>query len=179
MPTRRGGIFYIREVNPKFVTEPQSTDTIIGEKATVTWEVNFKPVRIEIYRRIEAMQSPTFSIFSIQDTDCQKVEDNIIQHTETWGDYSEYFVRAFYADAPTAFVDSEIIRVTVEQEPDTLLGDVTGDGMVNMLDVMALYNGVSGKTTLTDAQTTAGDMDANGALNMLDVIALYNKVSGK
>ena len=48
-----------------------------------------------------------------------------------------------------------------------------------MLDVMALYNAVSGKTTLSDAQKVAGDMDANGVLNMLDAVALYNRVSGK
>ncbi|MBR5134025.1 MAG: carbohydrate-binding domain-containing protein [Clostridia bacterium] len=80
-------------------------------------------------------------------------------------------------DGQTDFIDYSYVEIAFEST--VLLGDVTGDGAVNMLDVLALYNGASGKATLTDTQRDAADMNGDGSINMMDVLALYNTVSGK
>ena len=82
-------------------------------------------------------------------------------------------------DGKTDFIDCSYVEISFSATPVVLLGDVDGNGQINMMDVMMLYNGVSGRVTLTDSQKAAGDMDESTIVNMFDVVALYNKVSGK
>ncbi len=58
------------------------------------------------------------------------------------------------------------------------LGDINGDGQINMRDAFALYKAASGSEVLTDAQKTAADMNGDGAYNMRDAFALYKIASG-
>ena len=68
----------------------------------------------------------------------------------------------------------------VHLKPTFITGDVTGEGIINMLDVMTIYRAVSGTSTeLTDVQKAVADYDGNGTLNMLDVMAFYATVSGR
>lgn len=61
-----------------------------------------------------------------------------------------------------------------------LIGDVTGDGKVNMGDVSRLFAHVRGKNTLTDAGALArGDVTGDGKLNMGDVSRLFAHARGK
>jgi hypothetical protein len=58
-----------------------------------------------------------------------------------------------------------------EFEGSTVLsGDVNGDGLINVLDVVVLVNIVLGYGEIIDA----GDMNGDGILNVLDVVALVN-----
>jgi hypothetical protein len=53
-----------------------------------------------------------------------------------------------------------------------LLGDVNGDGVLNVLDVVALVNIIidNGDYVL------AGDMNQDGNLDVLDIVALVNLI---
>ena len=53
---------------------------------------------------------------------------------------------------------------------DGLLGDVNGDGVLNVLDVVTLVNIILGG----DAYILAGDMNQDGALDVLDIVTLVN-----
>ena len=58
-----------------------------------------------------------------------------------------------------------------EFEGSTMIpGDVTGDGQLNILDVVALVNIVLGNADSIDA----GDLNADGNVNIMDVVALVN-----
>jgi len=55
-------------------------------------------------------------------------------------------------------------------------GDCNSDGVVNILDVVALAGAVLGNIELTQSQSEAADMDGNGLLNILDIIAIVNLI---
>ena len=51
-----------------------------------------------------------------------------------------------------------------------LLGDVNGDGLLNVLDVVTLVNIILNN----DDYILAGDMNQDGALDVLDIVTLVN-----
>ena len=51
-------------------------------------------------------------------------------------------------------------------------GDISGDGLINVLDVVVLVNIVLGGSEPIDA----GDLNGDGMLNVLDVVALVNMI---
>jgi hypothetical protein len=53
-------------------------------------------------------------------------------------------------------------------------GDINGDGINNVLDVVSLVNCVLGD----DCEVCAGDMNQDGVLNVLDVVLLVNSILG-
>jgi len=59
---------------------------------------------------------------------------------------------------------------------EAVLGDVTGDGELNLLDLLQLVNIVLGTLEPTAQQVWAADMDGNGVVNILDAIALVNAI---
>ena len=61
-----------------------------------------------------------------------------------------------------------------EFEGSSLTGDLNGDGMLNILDVVVLVNIVLGNGEPVDA----GDLNSDGMLNVLDVVILVNIILG-
>lgn len=59
------------------------------------------------------------------------------------------------------------------------IGDITGDGTNNMMDVAALYRHVAGTAKLSDDTLAYADVDGNGDINIMDVASMYTAVSGK
>lgn len=57
-------------------------------------------------------------------------------------------------------------------------GDVNGDGSINVLDAILLYNSVAGSESLTEEQAADGDVNGDGTANVLDAIIIYQYVSG-
>ena len=53
-------------------------------------------------------------------------------------------------------------------------GDINGDGINNVLDVVSLVNCVLGD----GCDICAGDMNQDGILNVLDVVLLVNSILG-
>ena len=60
-----------------------------------------------------------------------------------------------------------------------VLGDVTGDGYVNLGDIAKLYNNYKGKTSLTGDFLEAGKVTNNANVTLGDVAKLYNFYMGK
>ncbi len=54
-----------------------------------------------------------------------------------------------------------------------LLGDIDGNGTVNMRDVMTIFAAVSKGRALTEEQQLLADYDGNGTVNIRDVMALF------
>ena len=59
---------------------------------------------------------------------------------------------------------------------EAVIGDVTEDGELNLLDLVQLVNIVLGTLEPTAQQVWAADMDGNGVINILDAIALVNVI---
>ena len=59
-------------------------------------------------------------------------------------------------------------------DQEIILGDMTGDGILNVLDVVILVNMALGNTE-TDL---VGDMNGDGGINVLDIVQLVNAILG-
>ena len=57
---------------------------------------------------------------------------------------------------------------------DLVVGDVSGDGELNVLDVISLINIVLSDKDPTETQIFVADVDGNGTVNVLDAISLVN-----
>ena len=58
------------------------------------------------------------------------------------------------------------------------LGDVNGDGVVNVVDIVTIVNHIVGQTMLSPEQQACADMDQNGVINVLDLVALVQQILG-
>jgi len=56
---------------------------------------------------------------------------------------------------------------------DTILGDINGDGTLNILDIVSLVNLV-----LAGDYVDAADLNQDDALNILDIVSLVNLILG-
>ena len=59
-------------------------------------------------------------------------------------------------------------------------GDVSGDGFVNVLDVVQTILGIVDETTDTweGDKFSAADMNSDGSINVLDVVIMVNQIIG-
>lgn len=86
-----------------------------------------------------------------------------------------------YAD-PTVTLDLTVVndaKVTLEEAAAVLMGDVTGDGKVNVTDASRLYMHVKRKITLSEDALKAADITGDGKINVTDASRLYVSVKKK
>ena len=77
----------------------------------------------------------------------------------------------YQQNKPNPFVLDESLIVRSFFESEFILGDMNGDGNLNVLDVVELINQI-----LSGENTTEGDINGDGGNNILDVVALVNLV---
>ena len=74
----------------------------------------------------------------------------------------------------TTWNDDQIYATIMELLPeDILAGDTNGDGILNVLDVVAMVNLV-----LSGGYDEIADMNGDGTLNVLDVVLLVGIILG-
>ena len=56
--------------------------------------------------------------------------------------------------------------------------DVTGDGGVNVLDIVTMINYILGNISLTEEQIQAGDYNGDGGINVVDVVRCVSDAMG-
>ena len=61
---------------------------------------------------------------------------------------------------------------------EKIRGDVTGDYVLDVLDVIAVVNIILGSIVPTEYELWAADMDENGVVNVLDALAVVNLIIG-
>ena len=76
-------------------------------------------------------------------------------------------------DIPVSTSRANSFEMTVTVVSTGLFGDVNGDGFVNITDVTALIEVISGR----NPETVVCDLDANGIVNISDVTVLLNYLS--
>ena len=59
---------------------------------------------------------------------------------------------------------------------NNLLGDVNGDGEINILDVVSILGFIIGSDSPSDSEFLAGDYNEDGDLNILDVVAIVSLI---
>ena len=88
---------------------------------------------------------------------------------------------AYYFDYDGTILDGDTgeYATTVEIAPTSagLLGDVNGDGLVNVMDVTAVINHILGMTP-DNFNMQAADVNSDGNINVMDVTGIINKILG-
>lgn len=88
------------------------------------------------------------------------------------GGVYEYLVKAIYTDGSESLW-SNIEHVTLSGISDVLIGDVNGDGQVNIADVTAIIDYILGRPSSTFNPDIA-DVNSDGEINIGDVTALID-----
>ena len=89
------------------------------------------------------------------------------------GGIYEYMVKAIYTDG-TESVWSNIQQVTLVGGGELpLIGDVNGDGEVNIGDISAIIDYILGTAT-ESFNTEAADVNLDGEINIADVAAIVD-----
>ena len=74
------------------------------------------------------------------------------------------------------------INIKNTQEEKTyivvILGDTSGDGVINALDLLQVQKSILGTYTLTDAFKLAGDTSLDGIINALDLLQVQKHILG-
>ncbi len=60
-----------------------------------------------------------------------------------------------------------------------VLGDISGDGIINILDMLAAQDDILGKEKLEGCYRTAADITGDNAVNILDMLAIQDDILGK
>ena len=63
--------------------------------------------------------------------------------------------------------------------PEVTIGDINGDGNINLVDLMQCLNHVGGKEFLEGDALKAADINEDGTVNLVDLMRLLNYVGGK
>ena len=61
--------------------------------------------------------------------------------------------------------------------PERKLGDVTGDGNINLQDVLEIQKHLAGILVLSEEQITAGDVNFSGKLELSDVLEIQKYIA--
>jgi hypothetical protein len=80
---------------------------------------------------------------------------------------------------PNYYVGDENIYFTQTyfDESSVILGDINGDGTINILDVVLIVQHIlSGGANLTGDALEAADFNDDGTINVLDVVATVNLI---
>lgn len=84
------------------------------------------------------------------------------------------------SDGETEYdIQCTVVNGSVTIEKATLLGDVNGDGKVNVNDAIVMYRVFAGMGgSLSDEQLAVADYNGDGNVNINDAIAIYKTVAG-
>ncbi|MDE7094135.1 MAG: dockerin type I repeat-containing protein, partial [Oscillospiraceae bacterium] len=92
------------------------------------------------------------------------------------------YIGAFHEEQMTAYLErlenSNVMTLEDEIEIPAVKGDATGDGEVDILDVIVANKAILGQKTLTSEQTQALDIDNNGIVDTTDSLAIMQYITG-
>ena len=100
-------------------------------------------------------------------------EESFFQLYNPAGDNHALFITSEYTGEP-----GEEIEFTLANTVPFMEGDITGDSMVNIQDIIVQINIILHQIDPTEYQMLAADLDGNGIIDILDVILLVNLILG-
>ena len=91
-------------------------------------------------------------------------------------------IASYQNNIPNPFIlDNTLIYRAYFYEEDNnqwTIGDVTQDGIVNIVDVVLIVNCVLNTQTLNDTQLEIADINMDGIVNIVDIVALVSIIIG-
>ena len=98
-----------------------------------------------------------------------------INRTEAIAVYQENIPNPFILD------ETLIYRAYFYDEEDNnegTIGDVTGEGLVNVVDVVLIVNYIMNTQSLNETQLESADINTDGIINIVDIVALVSIIIG-
>ena len=87
--------------------------------------------------------------------------------------YAKYTLYVHYPN--NTYWGSANAYYVIESEPSQCMaGDVSGDGVINVVDVISSVNHIIGNSTLEGDSFCAADLNGDGIVNVTDIISLIN-----
>lgn len=153
-----------------FVTGSFSTFTVVNRE------------NIELYGNILSFGEENLPItLQVQD-----LENNVTTEKIVYGD--SYSISNIQPGTYKISISKKnhvmrIYDITLEQDMELdmqifLIGDVTGDGKLNVKDKRAVFKHLQGDSMLTDYMFLVGDVNGDGVINVKDKRLLYKHISG-
>ena len=97
--------------------------------------------------------------------------------TRTWA------IASYQNNIPNPFIldDTLIYRAYFYEEDDNqgAVGDVTQDGVINVVDVVLIVNYILNIQPLNDTQIEIADIVNDGTINIVDIVALVSIIIGE
>ena len=90
---------------------------------------------------------------------------------------SEYFAKyTFYVHYPnnTYWGNANSYYYVDTDSNQCSAGDVSGDGLINVLDVISTVNHIIGSSNLEGSEFCAADINSDGVINVTDIVSLIN-----
>ncbi|MDC1050721.1 C25 family cysteine peptidase [Candidatus Marinimicrobia bacterium] len=88
--------------------------------------------------------------------------------------------RGFGANFPSnsnTLVDNLAILFKIE-EASCVLMDINLDGIINVVDIVAVVNHILGSTVLNESQLCSADTNSDSIINVVDIVAIVNNILG-
>ena len=91
-----------------------------------------------------------------------------------------YLIASYQNNIPNPFIldDSLIFRAYFYENLD-IVGDVTGDGSLNVVDIVLIVNFILETQDLNDEQIETADANMDETINIVDIIYLINLITGE
>ena len=68
------------------------------------------------------------------------------------------------------FLLSNEVCIDIANEPCSVLGDSSGDGFLNVLDIVEMVSHILGNSTMADDALSCSDINQDGTLNVIDIV---------
>ena len=93
------------------------------------------------------------------------------------GNYS--FIIPLYKNMPTSDCPRPSVSQEHSQNSGIMLGDVSGDGQISLIDTALMLNHIRGKITLTGNDLLAARVSGSENISLIDVALVLNVIRGK
>ena len=155
--------------------------------------IHLSVIQSPIYHDEEGMEW-TSEVSEDGVTWAERYTDNFYTYPYSNPDYSHngHVMVAAKTDNDTGAERNGYIRITTSDgtvfqeafvqaaitDPVEGSGDVTGDGGLNILDVIMMINYIVGNEDFTEEQLLAADLNGDGVINILDILVSINLILG-
>ena len=175
-----GGCFYECKnlstivIPDKITTINSSTFYGCTNLRTVTIGKSVKNIYGKAFAECKGLESIICMAEKAPSTDDDAFENSYIEYVSLY--VPDTSVDAYKSASPWKKFGA-IKGLSEYKEQPSITGDVNGDGLVNVKDIMAIINFITGK--VDDLSLEKADVNGDGAINIADVIAVTNIIAGK
>ena len=153
---------------------PAETQLIVNKITATDTRVTYDITLLQNGEEIQPESTVTVKIpvpAGMDGADCR------VYREEESGSYTD--MNAVYKDGFMVFTTEHFSKYVITSEMlGVVLGDVNGDGVVTLKDVLISRKYVAGVSALTEEELSRGDLNGDGVVTLKDVLIMRKMVAG-